>query len=189
MGKRIVVVSGLPGSGKSTLAKELAAALGLPLLDKDDILERLFELKGVGDRAWRRALSRESDLMLQAEATASDGAVLVSHWRLRGMPPDSGTPTDWLTKLSDRVVNVHCECSAEVAAERFVQRRRHPGHRDDRRAPAEILDSFRGLALLGRLDIGPRVEVDTSGPPDLGALLQAVQRVLGARSSADTVQR
>ena len=38
-----IVVSGLPGSGKSTLGQQLATALGLPFLDKDTILERLFE--------------------------------------------------------------------------------------------------------------------------------------------------
>ena len=95
MNKPFIVISGLPGSGKSTLGQYLAKGLGLRVLDKDAILERLFEAKGVGDIEWRRMLSRESDIILQAEATASDGAVLVSHWRLPGMPLNSGTPTDW----------------------------------------------------------------------------------------------
>jgi len=54
-------VSGLPGSGKTTLAGRLAPALHLPLIDKDDILNDLFDLRGTGDIAWRRALSRDSD--------------------------------------------------------------------------------------------------------------------------------
>jgi shikimate kinase len=41
--KPLVVVSGLPGSGKTTLGRRLAQALNLPLIDKDDILDRLFE--------------------------------------------------------------------------------------------------------------------------------------------------
>ena len=49
-----MVVSGLPGSGKTTIGRRLAAALSLPLIDKDDILDRLFETKGVGDSTWRR---------------------------------------------------------------------------------------------------------------------------------------
>ena len=44
-----VVISGLPGSGKTTLARRLAPALALSLIDKDDILDRLFEAKGIGD--------------------------------------------------------------------------------------------------------------------------------------------
>ncbi len=92
MNRRFVVISGLPGSGKTTLARQLEPALRLPVIDKDEILERLFELKGVGDGVWRRMLSREADELLRAEATASsEGAILVSFWRQAGMPPDSGT--------------------------------------------------------------------------------------------------
>jgi len=80
--RRFIVVSGLPGSGKTTLARQLAPALNLPLIDKDEILDRLFDSKGVGDAKWRRTLSRESDAILQREAASLNGAVLVSFWRL-----------------------------------------------------------------------------------------------------------
>src|SRR5947209_4425192 len=113
--RRFVVISGLPGSGKTTLARQLAPALNLPILDKDSILEHLFDSKGVGDAAWRRMLSRESDTALQAQATASDGAILVSFWHQPGMAPDSGTPTTWLSELSEHIVNVHCVCSPDIA--------------------------------------------------------------------------
>jgi predicted kinase len=162
MGKRFVIVSGLPGSGKSTLARQLAPALGLILIDKDTILERLFDLRGAGDPVWRRALSRESDLILKDEATASDGAVLVSHWHLPGMRPDSGTPLNWLARVTDNVVNIHCECPAEIAAVRFAQRRRHPGHRDRDASGPEVLASIEAVARLGRLNAGRRIIVDTS---------------------------
>src|SRR5262245_21187082 len=98
MDRRFVVISGLPGSGKSTLAHRLAPALGLPVIDKDDILERLFESKGTGDHVWRRALSRESDRILHSDAEASNGAVVVSFWHQPGMSADSGTPTRWLSQ-------------------------------------------------------------------------------------------
>ena len=74
------MISGLPGSGKSTLGRELAAKLDLAFIDKDDILDQLFESRGVGDGEWRRALSRESDALLQSTAMASARAVIVSHW-------------------------------------------------------------------------------------------------------------
>jgi hypothetical protein len=71
-----VVVSGLPGSGKSTVAGLLAEALQLPLIDKDAILEALFDSLGVGDRAWRGRLSRASDAILVACARNAGSAVL-----------------------------------------------------------------------------------------------------------------
>jgi hypothetical protein len=182
--KRFVVVSGLPGSGKSTLARRLAAPLDLAVIDKDDILEKLFESKGSGEAfskpAWRRALSRESDAILQDQATASEGAVLVSFWRLPGMPLDSGTPTEWLLGLSGRVINLHCVCAPEVAAARFMQRRRHPGHLDAEVSEAEVLESVRATAGFGVLDIVPRIDVDTSGEigewPELDAVLREILR-------------
>jgi predicted kinase len=178
MRKPFVVISGLPGSGKTTLARRLAPALNLPVIDKDDILDRLFKSKGVGDAAWRRTLSRESDVILQSEATSSDGAILVSFWRLPGMPSDSGTPTDWLQAPSHDVVNVHCACEPEVAASRFLQRRRHPGHLDGESASAEVLASFQKLIRLAPLHIGHRIDVDTSSEPNLTDVLCAIRGAL-----------
>jgi len=179
MRKPFVVISGLPGSGKTTLGRRLAPILNLPLIDKDDILNRLFASKGVGNAAWRRTLSRESDVILQQEASSSGGAILVSFWRLPGMPADSGSPTDWLDAPSHHVVNVHCSCELEVAASRFLQRRRHPGHLDDESSSADVLTSLRKLTLLPSLDIGPRIDVDTSQEPSLSDVVRAIHDVLG----------
>lgn len=172
--RRFVVVWGLPGSGKSTLARRLAPALNLPMIDKDDILEGLYVSRGVGDAAWRRALSRESDRMFQDQATASGGALLVSHWHLTGMPADSGTPTNWLSNLSGRIVNLHCVCTPEVAAGRFVQRKRHAGHLDSGASELEILTSLRRIADLGLPEIGTWIEVDTSQEPPLDSIAREI---------------
>ncbi len=178
MRKPFVVISGLPGSGKTTLGRRLVPALNLPLVDKDDILDRLFESKGVGEAAWRRTLSRESDVILQHEAKNSNGAILASFWRLPGMPSDSGTPTDWLDAPSHHVVNVHCVCDLEVAASRFLHRRRHPGHLDGESSSAEVLVSLRMLSQLPPLDIGQRIDVDTSHEPDLTDIVRAIRRAV-----------
>jgi glucokinase len=172
---RFIVLSGLPCSGKTTLARQLAPALSLPVIEKDGILERLFESQGIGDGVWRRRLSRQSDVLFQSEAQAeargSAGAILVSFWHLPGMPADSGTPTAWLVELSGRMIEVHCECPPEVAAERFVRRTRHPGHLDRQTSYDEILSSLRAIPCSDALAIGPRVTVDTSREYNLRAVL------------------
>jgi AAA domain len=174
--RRFVVVSGLPGSGKTTLARQLAPALNLPLIDKDEILDRLFDSKGVGDAKWRRALSRESDVIFQREAASLDGAVLVSFWRLAGMVADSGTPTEWLGGISNAVVvNVQCNCKPETAAERFLQRKRHPGHLDSGTSYGQVLAIFRKLSRFGPLGIEPRIDVDTSQDPNLDDLVRNIR--------------
>lgn len=178
MRKPFVVISGLPGSGKTTLGRRLVPVLNLPLIDKDDILDRLFELKGIGDIAWRRTLSRESDRILQNEATNSNGAILASFWHVPGMPSGSGTRTDWLGAPSHHVVNVHCVCDVEVAANRFLQRQRHPGHLDRESSAASVLVSLRTLTQLPLLDLGPRIDVDTSHEPRVGDVVRAIRDVL-----------
>jgi hypothetical protein len=172
---QFVVVSGLPGSGKSVLARRLGPLLNLPVIDKDDILERLFETKGVGDAAWRRTLSRESDLLFRRQAEGSNGAILVSFWRLGGMSSTSGTPTDWLFGLPGQIVNVHCECPPELAVTRFAERKRHPGHLDDARSGEQLLAAFRAIACLPRLAIRRTVHVDTSVELDYLDLLARIR--------------
>jgi hypothetical protein len=71
-------------------------------------------------------------------------------------------------------------CAPEIAAERFVKRRRHPGHRDEEKSHSEILASIRSVAHLGRLNIGPRVDVDTSQMPDLCVLLEEIHKAIEA---------
>ena len=172
--KRFVVVSGLPGSGKSSLAWRLSPLLNLPVIDKDDILERLFHTKGTGDAAHRRMLSRESDQIFRNEARIADGAILVSFWHLLGMASDSGTPMAWLGSLSDDIVHVHCVCQPEIASTRFLQRKRHVGHLDNQRSEEQTLTSIRALAQLPPPAIGRRIEVDTTNELDLEAVAREV---------------
>jgi AAA domain len=172
---RYLVLSGLPASGKSTLAAPLARALGLRLLDKDFFLEALFEGRGIGDGRWRRELSQQADASLRECAEHSAGAVLCSWWRHPRSPQaDSGTPCEWLGGLPGVTLELHCRCSPQLATERFLARRRHPGHLDGRHSYVELLAGFTQQAALGPLGLSPLLEIDTETPPDCARLLAAI---------------
>jgi AAA domain len=98
MRKSFVVISGLPGSGKTKLGRRLAPALDLPLIDKDAILDRLFQSKVVADAAWRRTLSRESDVnrLLPYDRSLSD--CLAAIFRMKSMPHGSSSTRGMSTR-------------------------------------------------------------------------------------------
>jgi hypothetical protein len=171
---RFILVTGLPASGKSTLGRAVAAALGLPLLDKDEILEALFESRGVGDSEWRRKLSRFADEELRTKAFQLEGAVLTSWWRHPRSHVESGTPVDWLASLPGNLIELHCVCSPRIAAERFLARRRHEGHLDLYKSFSEILASFEEQSLLGPLRLGRLVEACTEGQLDISAIVREI---------------
>ena len=171
-GAPFIVVSGLPASGKTTLASRVAAALRLPLLDKDDILEGLFEGAGDIDPANRSQLSRMSDDVLTRIAGASQGAVIVSHWHREGV--EGGTPVGWLEALSATLVELHCVCPPDVAEHRFKTRQRHPAHNDAARATG-LAVQFRQLADLGPLGIGTTITVRTDQAYDFAELLEEIR--------------
>ncbi|HEV7669506.1 MAG TPA: AAA family ATPase [Thermoanaerobaculia bacterium] len=175
-----VVVSGIPASGKSVLGRQLSSALKLPLLDKDDFLDRLLSGEPEVDVARRRALSRESDKHFQEAALLTDAAVLVSFWHLPGMPADSGTPMAWLAESTRRLVHIHCVCRASVAAERFLTRERHPGHGDRQRSHRDVVADFQRLADLGGPPVPGILQVDTAQQVDVDSLVAAIQARLSA---------
>jgi hypothetical protein len=168
-----VVVSGLPGSGKTTLARPLSTALGLQLLDKDDLLETLLDSLGADSPKERGRLSRASDALMQRLSEATPGAVLSSFWRRESLSTTSGTPTGWLRSLPD-LVEVYCDCPPREAAARFHARARHAGHVDEHKSLASSLWQYERLTDTLPLDIGPVIRVDTAGGVDVHAVAEAV---------------
>ncbi|SHN14171.1 AAA family ATPase [Actinacidiphila paucisporea] len=177
-----VVVSGLPGSGKSTLARGLAARLGLAVIDKDVLLESLYDSLGVRPEPWRHRLSRAADDLLYAQAALAPGAVLDNWWH----PDTAPAPLHRLRGPHGRLVQVHCDCDVAVAAARFQARRRHPGHLDPVHTPEQVAERVAAVraSYRGPLDLDvPLLRVDTGGggaPVDVEALAARVGGLLGA---------
>ena len=175
-----IVITGLPASGKTTLGKQLATQLDLDFLDKDDYLESLFEDRTAATEDNRQVLSRQSDRHFIADARASEAAVLVSHWRPPGLDTQSGTPLCWVDNPTTRVIQVHCRCSPEVAAQRFIHRRRHPGHADKLRSGDGVLQWMRNYATHLPLELGLLIEIDTHRNSNIDGVVEKIRAQLPA---------
>ena len=146
---RFVVMSGIPASGKSTLAKGLAQKLDLGVIDKDAILESLFDAQTGVRSANRNAPSREADEIFRKQVEKSVGAIVVSFWMRIEYSTTSGTPTGWLSNLASigAIVELHCLCNPATAAKRFVERVRHIDHGDNLKDSEPIRNQFEQLSL------------------------------------------
>lgn len=174
--QRHIIVTGIPASGKSTIGHAVAAALTLPMLDKDEILEAMFSSQGIGNAEWRTRLSRAADEALQQKALQSGSAVITSWWRHPASQVDSGTPVEWLSSLPGVVVELHCVCTPQVATERFLSRNRHEGHLDRFKTHAKVLASFQQFAALGPLGLGRIVDVNTERDVEISTLITKLER-------------
>ncbi len=164
-----MLTTGLPGSGKTTLARQIAVALELPLLSKDVVKEQLFDVLGVGDRAWSLKLGAAANEILWAVARECVGGAVVETW-LDPMRDDAAHARAALeaTAISP-IWELMCDCPVEVAVARYAARVRHPGHLPPNEA---TLDRIRLAApLLVPLGLGPVIHVDTSRPVDVAPIV------------------
>jgi predicted kinase len=172
----VILVNGMPASGKTTLARELARRLRLPLFSKDVIKEAHAEVFGAQppdgrpQRDWNSLFgAAASSTMWHLLADSACGAVLESTW------PASETWEFVKAGLeSARIelplpLQVWCEVPVALARERYALRHpsRHPVHGDQ----PDDAEWEQRWALARPLPIPDTLHVDTTGPVDLGRII------------------
>jgi predicted kinase len=171
----LVVVTGMPAAGKTTLAESLSRSLGVPLIAKDRIKERLYETLGVGDDEWSDRLGRAAFELLFDAASLLVGAghsVVVEANFYRGLAEPR------LRELPEhRLVQIHCTAPLDVLLTRYRNRPRHAGHRD--REKVGLLPERLESGAHEPLDLpGELIRVDTSQPVDTAAIAARLGRQL-----------
>jgi glucokinase len=130
----LVLISGPPAGGKSTVAARIGEALGVPVVAKDAIKERLFDALGWSDEEWSERVGEAaySLLLHVVELELRAGRPVIAEANF-----DPEKTREELAELSAttpfRVLEVHCYAPAEVIADRFADRagERHPGHAEE----------------------------------------------------------
>ena len=158
-----VLVGGWPGSGKTTLARSLAGELGVSCLAKDEVKEALMDALGAPATVEEsRRLGRAAVHAVLRLAAGCPAAVIDSTWYPYSL--------DLVHRLPGPVVELRCVVPVEVARARYAARMRDPRHLDAARTEEELWGSE-----VPPLGVGPLIEVDTSGPVDIGALAAQVR--------------
>jgi predicted kinase len=179
---RIVVVTGPPASGKTTLALAVSERLGVPLIAKDGIKERLYEAFGSGDREWSRWLGRATYPLIYhfLEAQLRVGCSVVVEGTF-GPESANGEFAALHARWPFEALQLFCWAPDEILLGRYEARapERHPGHMD-----ASILEEMGGQLAAGRwqpLELpGELLTVDTRSfeALDLDAIVSRVSRHL-----------
>ncbi|WP_154796400.1 AAA family ATPase [Occultella kanbiaonis] len=178
MTRLLILVNGLPGAGKTTLAHQLGNELDAVVISKDTIKETVADAVGL-DGVTGRRLGAAAMEMAWALAPAMPGAVIVESWWFA--PRDTDHLRAGLERVgADKVVEVWCDASVELARARYSERQRHALH-GDRERLASAWDVWAEQARP--VGLCPTVLVNTSGPVELDDVIAGIDRAEGSVQS------
>lgn len=182
----VILITGHPATGKTTLAHYLAQGLGLPLLWRDGLKEKLADTLGGSTDEWSLKLSIASwELLYHLVETLLRAHI--SHMVESNFTPIYATP-HWQAlceRYSLQMIQLRCHVPPETVITRYHERikqgQRHPIHRF-------VSDDVNYTALLQRgpmdwVDVpSTRLSIDTSGNIDTNypAIIEQLRKVLAS---------
>jgi predicted kinase len=129
----MIIVSGAPATGKTALSKSLAEKFNLPLINKDELKELLFDYLGVRDTEWAVKLGVASFelVFLLADKLAQTGKTFIVEGNFDNRYSTKSF-IDIKAKHNYGVLQLYCHAEEKILYERYVSRDnsgdRHPGH-------------------------------------------------------------
>jgi cytidylate kinase len=129
----MIIITGASATGKTTLSKDLANKLKLPVINKDEIKELLFDYLGTKDEEWAVRLGMTSFELLYmfVEKMCQTGKTFIVEGNFENKYATK-IFTDIKSRYNYKVLQIYCYAQVEVLYERYIERDnsggRHPGH-------------------------------------------------------------
>ena len=132
-GNLIIIVTGTSATGKTILSKKLANKFNLPLINKDEIKELLFDCLGTKDEKWavRLGVTSFELLYLFVEKLCQTGNDFI----VEGNFEDKFATkvfSNLKMKYNYKILQLYCHAPEEILYKRYIERdnsgKRHPGH-------------------------------------------------------------
>jgi glucokinase len=176
MGKRVLMVNGIPASGKSRLSHALSERTGWPILALDTIKNPFLQnIEGV-DRLFNRTLGKASYQAIWSVIRDAPGgsAFIVDAWF--GFQPIELLRNHIAMSGVTEIAEIWCHAPGDVLAERYAARleERLPGHPGAAYIP-ELIELAKRAAPTG---LAPVCDIDTTLPPTDDAVADWVRQAL-----------
>jgi deoxyadenosine/deoxycytidine kinase len=129
----MIIITGASATGKTILSKTLATKFNIPVLNKDELKELLFDNLGTKDEAWAVNLGITSFELSYffAEKLCQTGKPFIIEGNFENNYA-SKIFSDLKQRYNYEIMQVYCHAKAEVLYDRYTQRdnsgERHPGH-------------------------------------------------------------
>ncbi len=171
-GNLIIIITGTSATGKTILSKKLANKFNLPLINKDEIKELLFDCLGTKDEEWAVRLgvtSFELSYLLVEKLCQTDKTFIVE-----GNFEDKFSTkvfSNLKAKYNYRILQLYCHAPEEILYKRYIERdnsgERHPGHIIEINGLDEFKKRITNKNFKLKIDDCINIDVDTTKFEDI----------------------